>query len=840
MTVSAIRKLAEQATDWQALAREARMRTDAADDDEETRWLFALASRCGHALQGARSAADRGALIRELLRVCDNRLVLRSEFVEGIDFRRFGMTAARDGGVVKLLRTSMPEKSLLADIDTATAIDPGLRRVRGVLAPDAFFARLSAYDDFSSEGQRAALRAVVTMPHGHSLLAILPTGTGKSTVFHVGTRFWRESDPTRATVVIVPTVALALDHRRRLRQLQGLESTEAVTGESTAAERERVSYAFAQGQVPILLLSPEMALGTFRRVLLAAAGGPERPPGFQATLAAVVMDEAHLIESWGRHFRPDFQRLPALIREMRRLDGQVRVILLSATVSGSTRDLLRAQYSVRAKDFAIVHESYPRTEFDWVSRSFSSASERHAELVTVLDRIPRPAIVYTTEVDDAALIVDALRERGYERLAIFTGELQTEASRRAVVEQWSRDELDLVVATSAFGMGVDKHNVRAVVHACVPEDGQRLYQEIGRAGRDGHQALALTLWTNEDIPTAQALATKSWLGHENSIKRWRAMREEAAIAGRVRQAISGELELDLKIDARHADLGRHSGEYNRRWNMTLLALLQRAGFVDVIAPDEGGSRLWSVMLKNSALATSGQDDKAIREAVELALAERGAAGQALDELVALLKGDFDDCWMSSLFDLVEGEIVAAMHCGRCRGCRAMDAEPTATLAMTQHEAVWKDERWIGGAVRVPAGPIVMHAGDPTMGAGLRGLLTRLKRAGTEQFLVHPSILDAARRILPTLNARLGFLVQFPREVPSTARLPTAVLVPVGALDPEYLRSQCIELIRRFSRWPEVPLVFVISPTERTRGVSLSQHLSSRAPMDEAHLETSDS
>ena len=835
MSVEALRRLAEEATDWQAFAVAVRSQMDVAGT-EESRWLAASAARCGQALHDARSAADRGALLREMLRLCDNWLLTRRELAADIDFLRFGMKATRKGDAIQLLRVAMPGGSLSAEIDRASIVDPRLRRDHAEVPPDVFFARLSAYQTFSSDGQRAALRAVVTMPPGRSLLTILPTGTGKSTVFHVATRFWRESDPSRVTVVIVPTVALALDHRRRLQRLPGLEGTEAITGESTTAERERISFAFAQGLVPILLLSPEMALGSFRKALLDAASGAERPPGFVATIGAIVIDEAHLIESWGRHFRPDFQRLPGLVRELRRRDRSVRVVLLSATVSIDTRELLRAQYAVDTAEFAVVHESHPRTEFDWVCHSFATATERRAELIAVVDRIPRPAIIYTTEVDDASAIAESLRGRGYERFAVFTGELQSTAARRLVVEQWSCEELDLIVATSAFGMGVDKHNVRTVVHACVTEDAQRLYQEIGRAGRDGHQALALTLWSKEDIPTARSIATKSWLGHENSVKRWRAMLREAVLAGRFRQTQSGLREVELKIDARHADLGRHSGEYNRRWNMTLLALLQRAGFVDVAAPDESTSQMWSVVLKDGALAEAGPDEDAILKAVEIAEAERESVYQALDDLEMLLEGNFDDCWMSSLFDLVAGEVAAAMHCGRCPGCRALEAEPTATAVRPPHEPIWTDQVW-SGRHRVPRGPLVLHAEDPTMREGLPRLINSLQRAGIEQFLGHPAVLEEVRRLLIRSPARLGFLSNFPRDLSAAARLPTAVLVPAGTLDAEYLRNRCLELVKRFDSWPELPLVFVISATERARGVALSQHLSSRAPINEVQLET---
>ena len=146
-----------------------------------------------------------------------------------------------------------------------------------------------------------------------------------------------------------------------------------------------------------------------------------------------------------------------------------------------------------------------------------TAAERDALLVRLIDKLPRPAIVYTTLVTHAEALHHAIKARGYQRLALFTGQMGDGDVRLKIVTDWTHGAIDLVVATSAFGMGIDKDDVRTIVHACVPESPSRYYQEIGRAARDGNQALALMLWSDDRGKDgdwwqgSQALVGQVWL-----------------------------------------------------------------------------------------------------------------------------------------------------------------------------------------------------------------------------------------------------------------------------------------------------------------------------------------
>src|SRR5262249_46054467 len=147
------------------------------------------------------------------------------------------------------------------------------------------------------------------------------------------------------------------------------------------------------------LLSPEFALGSARDAILeAATPGEQKYQGLGARLRTLVIDEAHIVESWGRSFRPDFQRLPGLLSDLRQINPGLNVVLLSATLPPAARKVLRSAYGSKGA-WLEVNARTPRYELDIVVASYFTADERQADFDFVIDRAPRPMIVYTTLVD---------------------------------------------------------------------------------------------------------------------------------------------------------------------------------------------------------------------------------------------------------------------------------------------------------------------------------------------------------------------------------------------------------------------------------------------------------
>ncbi|WP_437896178.1 protein DpdF [Sorangium sp. So ce124] len=425
------------------------------------------------------------------------------------------------------------------------------------------------YDRYQSEAQREAVRTVLSAQPGETVIVLLPTGSGKSACSLLPSFLTLPDDVDHfgVTPIVVPTVSLALDLQRRIHEKGLLSHACAYRPDTTeaAAMRERVE-AGVQGP---LLLSPEALVGSVKEPLRTAAAAGH--------LRYLVVDEAHMIATWGDEFRPAFQQLAGVRRELLAACRKPFVtVLLSATLTA---------YALRALDelfggprgLHVVHavRLRPEPRYYW-----TRAEHRHEQITRIqeaLAHLPRPAILYTTRRKDAIDWHARLLALGYARIGLVHGS-STEDERRKALERWNDDRIDLMVATSAFGLGVDKADVRAVLHACFPESLDRYYQDVGRGGRDGHANLALMVWTGEDEDVASSLARPTLIGVERGLERWRSMFGSHAKEPRGGGVFA--VPTDVSPSARPGDIDMIN-EANERWNHRTLLLMQRAGAVEL-------------------------------------------------------------------------------------------------------------------------------------------------------------------------------------------------------------------------------------------------------------------
>jgi ATP-dependent DNA helicase RecQ len=420
---------------------------------------------------------------------------------------------------------------------------------------------------WQSPAQKEACWQALTMPAGGTCLVGLPTGAGKSFVFQLLARFC-----PGLTVVVVPTIALALDQAdsavRLLARVPNLGPRyfEADTDPGAAAG---VLQAVRDGTCRLLFASPEACVSGRLRGLLDEQAEMGR-------LQNLVVDEAHVIDSWGGHFRVDFQLLSVRQRQwLAKSDGAMRTFLLSATFTSECQEMLRGMFSTPStwSEFSCQRL---RPEMAYFSHRFRTTESRDAALREALLRLPRPAILYATKRDEAERLAAMCRDIGFDRVGCFHGDTRAR-ERRDLLTDWRADRIDLMVATSAFGMGVDKADVRAVVHACMPESMHRYYQEVGRGGRDGASSVCLLMPTPADEHVAEALLP-NLLGDDKLMKRWDAMRRRAN-----RVPSEAGYVIDIPLDARHPDLmGQRSYGENIRWNKRLALMLARAGHLELL------------------------------------------------------------------------------------------------------------------------------------------------------------------------------------------------------------------------------------------------------------------
>jgi len=458
---------------------------------------------------------------------------------------------------------------VMARLSTRIPSDPPIRSLLGL-------------PQYTGPGQREAIRALMHLPADTTLIANLPTGSGKSLLAQLPPLAARQG---QLTLVIVPTVALAIDQGRRMaefftqRDSQWTDKPLSYHSGLSSDERSAVCQALRRGEQRVLFTSPEAATGSLRRLLVDCAS--------EGRISHVVIDEAHLVVTWGSGFRPSFQLLPALIASLREAlnpnsPQQIRVVLASATLTRHTVISLQKQFS-GSMGHCVVSGIFLRPEPRYATKHFTSSSEREKCVLEAIFKAPRPFILYVTRPEEADEWARLLKANGLGRIAIFTGETPTN-QRQRLMTAWNTNRLDGMVATSAFGLGVDKNDVRCIIHATLPESLDRFYQEVGRSGRDGLASASLLLYTDQDVDQARDMAYPQFIGNDLGYQRWVAMLDDPG------RPVTPDGEIWLDLNRLRSELSMQ-GKSNRLWNLRTLNLMAEAGLIEITGLSEKPLRI---------------------------------------------------------------------------------------------------------------------------------------------------------------------------------------------------------------------------------------------------------
>ena len=321
------------------------------------------------------------------------------------------------------------------------------------------------YDDF-----RGIQREIIeSIGRGEDTLGLMPTGGGKSITFQV---------PTLAgeglCIVVTPLIALMKDQVANLRS-RGIKALAIYTGMKTSEVVTALENCIF-GDYKFLYISPErigseLFLKKIRRV----------------NVQLITVDEAHCISQWGHDFRPAYRR----IAELRDIFPTVPLLALTATATPEVVDDIQQQLCFRKKN--CYRMSFGRKNLAYVVRN---TENKAAELLHILGRVPGSAIVYTLNRKKTKEVCEFLTANGITAEYYHAG-LSPE-SKDAKEEAWKTGKARVMVSTNAFGMGIDKPDVRLVVHIDLPSSIEAYFQEAGRAGRDGERAYAVTLFSRID------------------------------------------------------------------------------------------------------------------------------------------------------------------------------------------------------------------------------------------------------------------------------------------------------------------------------------------------------
>jgi ATP-dependent DNA helicase RecQ len=518
-------------------------------------------------------------------------------------------------------------------------------------------------------GQGEAAAAVVG---GRDTLAVMSTGYGKSAIYQIAALLI-----PGPTVVVSPLIALQREQVEDLEQ-QGVGGAANVNSTVAEAERREAFEDLEEDALEFLFLSPEQ-LSNEEVLAEVRAAAP----------SLFVVDEAHCISEWGHDFRPDYLKLGAVAEAL----GRPPILALTATASPPVREEIVARLGMR--DPAVLVRGFDRPNIWLGVERFRDEDVKRIALIDRTVAAPKPGIVYAATRRGAEEYAAALRDAGVDALAYHGG--MNKRERTAAQERFMDDRVEVIVATTAFGMGVDKPNVRFVFHSEVADSVDSHYQEIGRAGRDGDPARAILFYRPEDLGLRRFFAGSGQVDLEE--------------IERVADAVA---EHDGPIDAVAL---REETELSQSKLTTAVSRLEDAGAVEVradgeIAPVTGAPAVNSNEVVERAVAA--QED---REQFDRSRVEMIRAYAELD----------DGCRRDFVLNYFGEEFTPP--CGRCDNCDAgRVVPPPADAPFASGERV-VHAKWGAGVVqRIVDGQIVVlfdSVGYKQLGVELvqeRGLL----------------------------------------------------------------------------------------------------------------------
>ena len=325
------------------------------------------------------------------------------------------------------------------------------------------------FDHFKT-GQKEAIQALLK---GKNVISVLPTGTGKSLIYQF-TGYMLDG-----MVLIVSPLLSLMDNQVAQMRLAGEKRTAALNSMLSRPERHYIEQHL--GQYKFLFVSPEMLQSSYFMSLLS-----------EIKIGLFVVDEAHCISQWGQDFRPDY----LFLGDVRSKLAYPRTLALTATAPRTVINDI--QETLHLKDNVMLDRTDPNRSNIFYHIMEVHPQEKDDQLISLLADYPMPAVIYFSSKKQADSVSQLISERTQLKVDTYHADRSSE-DRTTIQRQFLSNKLDVICATSAFGMGINKENIRSIIHYHLPNTVEEYIQEVGRAGRDGKQSMATLLYSYTDL-----------------------------------------------------------------------------------------------------------------------------------------------------------------------------------------------------------------------------------------------------------------------------------------------------------------------------------------------------
>lgn len=516
------------------------------------------------------------------------------------------------------------------------------------LATNRFIKNLTDFDSFKSMEQKLCVYGAINTPNGYTTLVSMPTGGGKSLV----TQSLAYSSEG-LSIVVVPTVSLALDQERVAKKnIKIAKNDEVFSYYSGANNINDIAKAIEKNKARLLFISPEALIknSQFKDMIDAA--------NKKKLIKNLIIDEAHIVVAWGDFFRVDYQCLAPWRKALMSITPEIRTFLLSATYRDDTVRILKRLFAVKDRWIELRCDSL-RKEPRYILEKVSNSHIKKKRVLNLVNILPRPIILYVNAPFEAVRWKSYLEENGYRNIKLFTGETGSE-DRRKLIFDWTNNEFDIMIATSAFGVGVDKPDVRSVVHLYVPENADSYYQELGRGGRDGLPCLSVMCIEDDDISLGSKHLPKV-LRDNTFWGRWWSMYTNPQ---NLWQGNTIAVMASTKPNYNKINYFEEGNDTDEKWNINVLLLLCRYQQIEIVAldMDEQNRYIFTIRILNDLITENSSRSKELF--MEIRDKESAKAKNAFNLIKNAIYQSKSICW-SGMFNNVDTYALVSECCPGC-------------------------------------------------------------------------------------------------------------------------------------------------------------------------------